>query len=140
VARGQCGDRKARDRNSVGEIERADLGRDLETNRIVRLDGTGKVEFDAEGAELDGNGTCASGGCPLNDRIRELTAGEEVRRLPADGHQIRFGEDLEDILCLEVLNGGTEVQIRAEEEDVEQAAHVEGAGGALTVCADCAGN
>src|SRR5690348_15007919 len=57
---GYGGDREARDDNCVAVIESTDLGRYLQQNRIIRLDGTSKVELYTVGAELDGNGPCAS--------------------------------------------------------------------------------
>ena len=140
VASGDCRDRKTRDRDCVAVIERTDLWRDLQANRIVGFDGTGKVEFNAEGAELDGNGPSGAAYGSLDNRIRELTAGEEVCGFPADGHQIRLGEDLEDVLCLEILNGSAEIEVGSEEENIEQAGDTEARDGSCSASANGTGN
>ena len=74
---GECGDGIAADLHGVGEVERADFGRDLQLDGAVGVDEGGELKLDAVLAELDGDGgesTCAA----LHDGEGELAAGEEV--------------------------------------------------------------
>ena len=124
-----AGDGEAGDGDGVGVVEGADLGGDLETDGVVGIDGGGEVDLDAIGAELDGYDGGAGATCGLHDGKGKLAAGEEARRLAAEGGEGGFGEDLEDLLLLEVFDLDAEVEFGIEDREVERVGELHRAGG-----------
>ena len=61
----------------------------------------------------------------LDHRVGEFAAGEELRRLAADGHQVRFRQNLQHLVLLQGFDGGAQVDVRPEEEDIQQVGDVE---------------
>ena len=55
----------------------------------------------------------------LQDRIREFAAGQEAGLLAVDRQHVRLGEDLEEAASLQGLDGGAEIEIGPEQEEVE---------------------
>ena len=88
---------EARERDAVGEIERADLRPDLQPDHVPG-NRRREVQPDAELLEDDRDGIALG---PLDDWNRELAAGEEARFLAVVGNQIRLGEALECALLLQ---------------------------------------
>ena len=78
------------ERDAVGEVERADLRPDFQSNHIARNRRL-EVQPDAELLEYDRHGA----GAALRNRNRELTAGEEAGFLAVVGNQVRLGQALE---------------------------------------------
>ena len=100
-------------------VQRTDLRRDLEPYGVVVLDRAGELQFHAVGLELDGD----SSEIPtrsLHNRIGKLAASQEARRLTTDGQQVGFGQNLQNLFLLEILNGRAQVNIRTEQKDVQQ--------------------
>src|SRR5262249_12039995 len=69
-------------------------------------------------AELDGHR--ASVGAALQHRNREFTADQETRFMSVARHQIRLGENLQDVLALQSLNGSGETSNRIDPEDIQR--------------------
>src|SRR5439155_2997213 len=88
-----CRDRRqdeAADGDRVRIIERAHLGEDLQSDRVVALDRAGEFQLDAEGLELDRDRsrTCHTG----YDRIGQLSTSQESRRLAVRSQESRLCE------------------------------------------------
>ena len=98
AARRERRDAEALQDDGVGEVQRADLGPNLQVHAVAD-DRRREVQPDAELLELNGDRDveppepCATG--------RELAAGEEARFLAALGNQVRLGEALEQALVLQ---------------------------------------
>ena len=93
-------DPEALERDAVGEVERADLRPDLQSNHVAgnrRLE----VQPDAELLEDDRHGVRRAA---LRNGNRELAAGEEAGFLAVVGNQVRLGQALEPALGLERLD------------------------------------
>ena len=97
--------------DAVVEIERADLGLHLEAD-LVAGDRRLERQPHAELLELDRHRI----GGALDDRNRELAAGEEARLLAVVGDQVRLGEALEVALRLERLQDCAEALAVVEEK------------------------
>ena len=95
----QARNRDGADLHHVGGIELTDLGFDFEIDLPVAEHSGCERQPDAELLPFDGG--CSERGC---DRERELAAGEEVRRIAGERHQIRFGKAARDLALLERLN------------------------------------
>ena len=89
---------EALERDAVGEVERADFGPDLEADHVAG-DGRREVQPDAELLEHDGDRARDA----LDDRHRELAAGEEAGFLAVVGDQVRLGQALEVPVCWSAL-------------------------------------
>ena len=121
AARAQRRNPEALQLDAVGEIERADLGTDLQVDAIA-VDRRREVQPDAELLELDGDGVAAA---PLRHRNREFAAGEEARFLAALGDQVRLGQALEQPAIRQRLDHHAEVEFLAEQEHVQEVAERE---------------
>src|SRR5712691_1881039 len=56
---------------------------------------------------------------------REFAAGQEARIRALDHDQVRLSQNLQQVLLLQRLDGSSEVQIRAEDEKVQQIGEIE---------------
>ena len=129
ASRGERGHGESGDGYGVGVVESADLGGELEPNRAVGIDGRRKADFDSIGTKLNADG----GRCPnatLDHRERKLSAGEEACGNAAHGGERGFGEHLEDLLLLKVLDGGAYIELGVVEQYIEGIADGEGGTGA----------
>src|ERR1700677_1373067 len=61
----------------------------------------------------------------LQNREGKLTAGKEARVLAGLGHQVRLGEDFQNVLFLQRLDCRREVDVRAINENVKQVAEAD---------------
>src|SRR3979490_1672942 len=91
----------------------------------VRHDDRSELQADTKLFERDRHRSKARAG--LHDWKRELAAGEEAGFLSVYGNQIRFGKNLQQVLCLELLDDGAEINVRTKHEQVEDV--VNGLGG-----------
>ena len=115
--RSQCRNPEARQHQGVGKIQRADLGPDHQMNGPVGHDQRREVQFDPEFLVLNGDrAQCDSG---LRHRNREFTACQEAGFFSVDRNQVGFRQDLQKVLFLKQLQGNTQVQIGAEDEQIE---------------------
>ena len=117
--RRECRHTEALQRNPVGEVERADLGRHLQPDDVAG-DGRRERELDAELLVHHRHG--AVGTRALDDRNRNLAAGKKARFLSVVGNQVRLGQALEEALRLQRLDDGAETLLPIEEEEVEEVA------------------
>src|ERR1700674_3001090 len=86
-------------------------------NVTARHNDGSELQFDAEILEGDGNGREALTG--LDQRKRKLAASQETGFFTVDCDQIRLGQDLKQVLGLQCLNNGSEVNIRPEKKKVQ---------------------
>src|SRR5271156_1682796 len=89
-----------------------------------------EIQTHAEFLELNGDSgktSAAAGG--LQNRKREFAAGEEAGVFAGLGHQVGFGEDFQDVLLLQSLNGRGEIDVWTKDEDVEEVAQADGGAG-----------
>ena len=88
-------DRAAVDRRSLGEIELADDGLDVQSDHVVGQDLGKEREDRAEPLELDGHhGRSARDRRALRHREREQPADQEPRGLSVECDQVGLGQDL----------------------------------------------
>lgn len=85
---------KARNSYSVGIVQRADFGGNMKADDIVILNVSCEIQPNPVRPKLDGNGT--GSGATLDDRKGKLTSGKETGLLPANRHEIRLRQNLED--------------------------------------------
>src|SRR4030095_5765911 len=109
---------ETREGDAVGEIQRADLGTDLQTDDVAR---DNRPEVEAYSELLVLHADCTDGAA-LHDRDRNFAAGEEACFLTVVGDQIRFGETLQQPFGLKRTHERADVVLRVEGEDVEQVA------------------
>src|SRR5207237_704046 len=109
------------ERDRVAEIERADLGTDLEVDEIAAKHRRREVQPHAEFLEHDRDGRLAAA-AGLHDRIRILAACEEARLFAVQGDQVRLREALEQALGLQRADDRTDVVFRVEQKHVPQVA------------------
>src|SRR5258707_8077619 len=83
----------------------------------VRHNDGSELQFDAEIFEGDCN--CRESLTGLDQRKWKLTASQETGFFTVDRDQIRLGQDLQQVLRLQGLNNGSEVNIRPEEKKVQ---------------------
>src|SRR5262245_37338019 len=89
----------------IAEVDLAHLGRDLERDAVVLLDGRGEVQLHAELLPLDGHGRQTGRGAG-RDRNRDLAAGQERRLFAAARGERRVGQRAEVAVLLERPPGG----------------------------------
>src|SRR5580704_17524899 len=88
-------------------------------NSSTRRDSRGESQSYAVLAELDGNhGNAAA--ARAYTRKRKFPAGQKACRLAILRDEIRLGENLQKPLYFQRFNGGSEVQVGAEEEEIER--------------------
>ena len=92
---------------AVGEVELADLGRDLQADPVAVEHRRGEVQPDAEVLELDVGAVVADG------RVGVLAAGQEVRRLAGARGQVRLGQDRDQPLLRQRLQHHVDVEVAA---------------------------
>ncbi len=122
TARGEGRNGKAGDGDSVAVVQCADLGRELDADGSVGIDRRGEFDLDAEGTKLDGD-RCRVPCTALNDGKRKFAAGEKARRQTTERGQCRLGQDLKDLLLLQVLHGDPDVQFGVVHKNVERIAN-----------------
>src|SRR5690242_4489855 len=76
---------------------------------------------DTELFELHRDGHTASS--PLRDGNGKLATGEKAGFLAAGGHQVGFGQDLQQAAGLHVTDDGAEVDIAPERKNVQNVGH-----------------
>ena len=84
---------------ALREVERADLGLDLEVDQVAAEHGRREAQTHAELFEGDGHRVRARAG--LHDRVGILAAGEEAGFLAVGGDEVRFRQALEEALVRE---------------------------------------
>src|SRR6266853_3362919 len=109
--------REAGNGQSIAEVEGAHFGRNLQMNVTVRHNDGSELQFDAEILEGDCNGRESLTG--LDQRKWKLTASQETGFFTVDRDQIRLSQDLKQVLRLQCLNNGSEVNIRPEKKKVQ---------------------
>src|SRR5690348_11870584 len=95
----------------------------MKPNDVVVTDRAGKVQAYAEGFELNTDAGKTLAG--LDDGERELASRQESRLLPIDRHQVGLGQNFENGLLLKILDGCAQVDVRAEQENVQQIAELQ---------------
>ena len=88
-------------------------------NGAARRDGRSEGQTYAKLAELNGNHGSASR-ARTHSRERKFSAGKKACRLAILRQHVGLGEDLEESLYFQRLNGCSQIQIRAEEEEIER--------------------
>src|SRR5262249_9201061 len=111
------GNSESLERDTVVEIERADLRPNLQADHVAG-DRRSEVQPDAELLEHDRDGTRRA----LHDRHREFTARKKARLLAVVGNQVRVGERLEEPLLLEGFDGDAKSFLPVEEEQIQEVA------------------
>src|SRR5271157_2360770 len=129
---GKSRDGKTLQCNGVGVIERADFRGDFQIDGALRRDRGGEVELHAEGLEphRDHGSGGAAGWCGGDGGIRERSARQEAGVLAFQADQVRLGQNLEQVALLQRLDGGPDIQVGAEGEQVQQVGKVHRGGGA----------
>ena len=85
-----------------------------------------ELQLHSVGLELNGDRTIRSADSrALNHRIGKFAAGQKVRGLTVDGHQVRFRQNLQHLLLLQVFDGRSQVDIGSKQENVQQVRQVE---------------
>src|SRR5207342_1868123 len=112
-------DPESLERDAVGEVERADLRPDLQSNQIAR-NRRREVQPDAELLEDDRHGVVAR--AALHDWNRELTTGEEAGFLAVVGNEVRLGQTLEPATLFERLDDAPDAFLLVEEEQIQEIA------------------
>src|SRR5258708_5285004 len=93
----------------------------------VRFHGWRKRKAHAERPELnrhDRRGLCSTTGA-CHYREWKLSAREEACLMAADGNEIRLRKNLEQVLGLHQTQRGADIEIRPEQEQVQQIAHAD---------------
>src|SRR5207302_67668 len=93
-------------------------------NVSARHDYGSEPQLHAEFLELDGDRVETLAG--LNDGKGELPAGKKTGFFAVDRDQIRLGQNLEQVLGLERLNHGANIEISASDKDIQEIADVDG--------------
>src|SRR5262249_28033643 len=100
----------------------ADLRLHLQVDRTGWRELRREVQLHAELLELnrhDGRDP-AGGWCGCDRRVRKLTSCKETRFHALGDNQVWLGQNLENVLLLQRLNGSADIQIRPEEKKIEQ--------------------
>ena len=95
-------------------------GATFKVNVAVRHDHRSELELHAKFLERDGDGGESRAG--LHDGEGKLTTGEEAGFLAVDRDQIGLGQNLQQILGLQRFDHGAEVNVGAEQEQVQNIA------------------
>ncbi|CAJ0729814.1 hypothetical protein R76706_02161 [Ralstonia mannitolilytica] len=103
------------ERDAAAEVEVARLRGDFEGDAIFRQDGRRHREPDAERLVFDGGGAER-----LRHRDRDLAAGQEVRALPRQCHQARFGQHARHAVGLEQAQVRKDALASPRQEQVER--------------------
>src|ERR1700691_995164 len=119
---GQCRNQEALDRQRVREIQRTHLRLHLQMNQPVGRQGRRKVQSHSEFLELDGDSREASACGSLQNWKGKFAARQETRLFPRLRHQIRFRENLQHVVLFQRLDGGCKINVRPEDEEIEQIA------------------
>src|SRR6185437_2150808 len=124
------GDGEAFERNGIGVIERAHLRRNFQIDGAECRNRRSEIQLHAERFELhrDHRGGCASGGRRRDRGIRERAAGEEARLFSIERDEVRLRQNLQQVILLQRLDGGADVQVRPEGEEVQQIRKVDAGG------------
>src|SRR6266536_532694 len=117
-AGGNGRDGKAVEDRGVGEIQRADLGCQLEPHHIP-LDGPDKFQLYAKWLE-DDRDRGATASPALHHRNRKFAAGQKLGGLAATRQQVRLRQDLRNVLLLRGTNGRTQIDVGPENENIQQ--------------------
>src|SRR5262249_25158437 len=123
TARRQRGYSESLKGDAIGIVEGTDFGSDLQADGAALCDDGQEIDADAKLAGGHRDGTYA--GASLQHRKRELAAGHEAGLLAIDRHHVGLGQNFQQPLALERLDGGAQVDIAAEEEYVEGVGKVE---------------
>src|SRR6185503_11076401 len=128
--------RNAESRNCqpVGKVQGTDFGGDVQPNHIVVAYCAGKVQAHAEGLELNGDAGKSLAG--LNNGKGKLTSSEEGCFLTVHRHQVGLGQNFKNGLLLQVLDGRAQVDVRPEQEDVQQVTELQRGSCPSVPCAD----
>src|SRR5580704_3223761 len=119
----QSGDDEPLQSQSVCEIQRANLGLDLQVDQPIGSQSWREVQTHSELFELNGDACKTSASARgLEDREGKLAAGQKAGVFAGFRHQVGFGEDLQYVLFLQGFDGGGEIDVRPEDENVEQIA------------------
>src|SRR5438477_1151492 len=118
--RGDCRDDETLQSEGIGEIQRADLGLNLQMDLPVWGQGGSEIQTDAKLFELNGDSGKTGTAARLQDREWEFATSQEAGLFPRFGHQVRFGQNFQGIASFERLNRGREIDVGPKDEDIEQ--------------------
>src|SRR5262245_40523926 len=96
----------------------------MQTDDVVGGDSCVKVQLDTEWTELNCYGTYVR--ATLNHRERKLAASQESGFLSIQSHEIRLCQNLEHRFLFELLDRHGKVQIRTEQENIQNVTQSEG--------------
>src|SRR5580692_374413 len=122
---GQRRNQKALDRQRIRKIKRTDFGLHFQVNHPVGSQRWREVQAHSEFFELNRDSRESRTGCPLQDRKGKFAARQETRFLPRLRHQVRLGQDLQYVVLLERLDRRCKVNVRPEDENIQQVAEPE---------------
>ena len=109
LSRAERWDGEARNGESICEVQLAYFWNYLKVNVVVRHDHGSEFQLHAEFPELDGHsGKTLS---RLNNGERELATGQETCFLAIDCDQVRFSQNLQQILLLQRFDDGADINV-----------------------------
>src|SRR5262249_17260798 len=102
------------------KIQFTDFRLHLQMNQPVRLHRRREVQLYTERAELNSNhrSCLRTASSRRNHRKRKLAARQKTRFMAADGNEIRFGEDFEQVFVLQQFQCGADIEVRTEHEEI----------------------
>src|SRR5262249_3291031 len=109
----------------VAVVERTYFRSNLEANGAVVSNCADKLQFHAVRLKLDRDGRYRTRCSTLDYGIREQTASQEVRRLPAQSHKVGFCQDLQNVLRLKRLDRCPQIDVGTEDKNVKQVGQAE---------------
>ncbi len=118
AARRNRGNHEAVEGHAIGRIQSRNFLRQVQLDGVVSGNHRSEPQANAKFAELDGHRSRVA--AALQNRHRELAAHQEVGFLAVGGHQIRLGQNLQNIFGLQRLQESPQIQLGIEGEDVQR--------------------
>src|SRR5215470_540128 len=112
---------EAADGDRVREVKRTYLRENFQADGVVVFNDSSELELHAKRFELNGYRVLVSC-CARNHRVRQLAACQKLGRFSIGRKQVRFSQNLQNIFLLQSLDGGAQVDIAVEDEEVHQVA------------------
>src|SRR5208283_4631235 len=127
LARADGGYGGSGDGDGVREVQRTDLGSDVQVDAAVRLNHGSELQAHAKLAKLNGDGG-DSAGVLLRYRKGKFSSGQETGLFAVHRNQVGLGQNLQEIFLMQGLDDCSQVDVGAFHENIQKVADGGGRG------------